>query len=120
MPELRGCCVSNFIGGELYQEIIDMQGSSIRLTYNDLWLMIVCRESIDGDWIRMREATSMVYDSARKRTLVDRLWKLEQALDGLPEIPDDVTTTHLRHAHIWFNQYPVSNAKRTAPAASNE
>lgn len=104
--------MSDFLGGEIYLELTDPHGSRVRLTYNDLWLMIVCNESIDGDWIRMREAASMVYDAGRKRPLVDRLWKLEQTLDGLPEIPAEITRAHLRHAHVWFNQYPVSNAKR--------
>lgn len=103
--------MSDFLGGEIYLEITDALGSRVRFTYNDLWLMIVCHESIDGDWVRMREATSMVCDGVRKRIMVDRLWKLEQALDGLPEIPSQDTNSHLRRAHVWFNQQPVSNAK---------
>jgi hypothetical protein len=43
--------------------------------------------------------------------IVDRLWRLDQALNGLPELPEPVVQLHLRHAHIWFNQLPVSNAK---------
>ncbi len=105
--------MSTFLGGELYLEFDDPEGQRVMLTYNDLWLIIVCRESLDGDWVRMREATSMVPDSARKRTLVDRLWKLEQALEGLPEVPEELTHAQLRQAHVWFNQQTISTAKHT-------
>jgi hypothetical protein len=59
----------------------------------------------------MRQVAGMVQHPQRKRLIVDRLWRLDQALNGLPELPEPVVQLHLRHAHIWFNQLPVSNAK---------
>jgi hypothetical protein len=99
------------IGGETYQQIKDGDGQSIILTYNDLWMMIVCHHSMDGDWIRLREAATMVADASHKREIVERLWNLEQALGGLPEVPGPIAKLHLQRAHVWFNQRPVSNGK---------
>lgn len=99
------------LGGEIYQELVDAQGKLVILTYNDLWLMIVCRASLDGDWLRVREAAGIVPDPSRKRALVDRLWKLEQAFEGLPPIPDEVLKLNLHRAHLWFNQRTVSDAR---------
>ena len=98
-------------GGETYQEIRDSNGNTVILTYNDLWMLIVCRSTMDGDWIRMRESASMVADSTRKREIVERLWKLEQSLGGLPMIPADIQHIHHHRAHLWFNQRPVSAGK---------
>jgi hypothetical protein len=96
------------LGGELYLEIKDRNGGKVALTYNDLWALIVCRTSMDGDWTRMREATNMIEDAGAKREIVERLWKLEQSLDGLPPIPDDLVKLNLQRAHQWFNKRPVS------------
>lgn len=98
-------------GGEVYLELKDPQGSPVILTFNDLWVLIVCRTSHDGDWGRAREAAGMVPDPARKRALVERLWKLEQILDGLPTVPAPVLRLHMHRAHLWFNQRPVSDAR---------
>jgi hypothetical protein len=99
------------LGGETYQELVDAEGKTIILTYNDLWMLIVCRSTMDGDWIRMRESTSLVADSPRKRTIVERLWKLEQSLGGLPAVSAEIQRIHMHRAHLWFNQRPVSSAK---------
>jgi hypothetical protein len=99
------------LGGEIYQEFADAEGKTIILTYNDLWMLIVCRSTMDGDWIRMRESTSMVADSPRKRAIVERLWKLEQSSGSLPAVPPEIQQIHLHRAHLWFNQRPVSGAK---------
>jgi hypothetical protein len=99
------------LGGETYQEIKDDQGHAITLTYNDLWMLIVCFETMDGNWIRLREAATMVADAVHKREIVERLWKLEQSLGGLPEIPAPIVRLHLQRAHVWFNQRPVSSGK---------
>lgn len=98
-------------GAEIYQEITAEDGSTIVLTYNDLWTMIVCQNSLDGDWTRIRQAALMVIDPAKKRALADRLWRLEQQLDGLPAIPEDVMRLNLHRAHIWFNERMVSDGK---------
>jgi hypothetical protein len=95
------------LGGEIYQEVFDRQGNRIVLTYNDLWMLIVCRTSMDGDWIRARQAAGMVMDPSHKQNLAERLWELEQMLGGLPEIPPGVQTLHLQRAHHWFKGRPV-------------
>ncbi len=97
-------------GAEIYQEISAPNGGTIVLTYNDLWLIIVCRNSMDGDWTRTREASLMVTDPAKKRALADRLWRLDQLLEGLPAIPDDVLRMNLSRAHVWFNERMVSDS----------
>lgn len=97
-------------GGEPYAEIKDGKGMTIMLTYNDLWMLLVCRTTLDGDWTRAREAASMVVDPTRKRAIVDRLWRLEQQV-GLPVIPAGVEKLQLHRAHVWFNDRPVSDAK---------
>jgi hypothetical protein len=99
------------LGGETYLEIPDLVSSNVVLTYNDLWMLIVCRTSLDGDWVRLRQAASMVYDPLQKQAVVDRLWTLEQRLDGLPEIPTDVKNIHMFRAHQWFKQRPVRTDK---------
>lgn len=99
------------IGGEIYLELKDRDGGKVTLTYNDLWALIVCKTTMDGDWIRMREAASMVEDGGHKRDIIERLRKLEQALDGLPPIPDDLIKLNLQRAHTWFNKRPVSYGK---------
>src|SRR5687768_1666298 len=95
------------LGGEVYQELTDAHGNRVVITFNDLWMIIVCRTTMDGDWQRVREAAGMVPDPARKKEVVERLWKLEQALDGLPAIPDIVVRMQQQRAHVWFNQRPV-------------
>lgn len=100
------------LGGEIYQELKDRRGNVITLTYNDMWMLIVCRTSHDGDWIRTRQAASMVTDAANKRALAERLWELEQLLGGLPVIPPPVQTMHLHRAHQWFQSRPVQMEKR--------
>lgn len=95
------------LGGEIYTELKDRRGNTIALTYNDLWMMIVCRMSQDGDWVRTRQAASQVVDATNKRALVERLWELEQTLGGLPDIPATVLKLHEQRAHLWFNQRPV-------------
>lgn len=97
------------LGGEIYTEVKDRRGNVIALTYNDLWMLIVCRISQDGDWVRTRQAASVVEDATNKRALVERLWELEQMLGGLPEIPPNVLKLHERRAHLWFTQRPVVN-----------
>jgi len=99
------------LGGETYLEIADHDGGNVTLTYNDLWLMIVCQTSLDGDWARVREAAGMVPDPTRKRALADRLWKLERALGGLPPVPQNVMRLNLHRAHKWFNERTVSEAR---------
>ncbi|PJF39679.1 MAG: hypothetical protein D6737_07025, partial [Chloroflexi bacterium] len=108
---LKGETVPRPLGGEIYEEFQDKNGNRIVLTYNDLWLLIVCQTSMDGDWARVREAAGMVPDPTRKRELANRLWKLEQELDGLPPIPDKIQKINLHRAHNWFNQRTVSTAK---------
>lgn len=98
-------------GAETYQELTGSDGSRLVLTYNDLWMMIVCVNSLDGDWTRTRQAALMVIDPAKKRAIADRLWHLEQQLDGLPTIPDDVLRLNLHRAHVWFNERMVSDGK---------
>ncbi len=98
-------------GAETYQEISLPTGGTVVLTYNDLWLMIVCRNSMDGDWTRTRAAALMVTDPTKKRALADRLWRLDQQLSGLPTIPDDVLRLNLARAHLWFNERMVSDVK---------
>lgn len=98
-------------GGETYQEIEDRQGYTITLTYNDLWMLIVCQSTMDGDWVRLREAATMVADAPHKREIAERLWRLEQKLGGLPTVPRELVQLHLHRAHLWFNQRTVSNAK---------
>ncbi|HEX2908225.1 MAG TPA: hypothetical protein VHO69_15245 [Phototrophicaceae bacterium] len=95
------------LGGELYTELKDRRGNTITLTYNDLWMLIVCRTSQDGDWVRTRQAASMVADATNKRALAEHLWELDQTLGGLPEIPPTVLKLHVQRAHLWFNQRPV-------------
>lgn len=99
------------LGGEVYVELNNTQGSPVVLTYNDLWLLIVCRTSLDGDWQRTREAAGMVPDPSRKRALVDRLWQLEREFGGLPNIPENVMSLNLHRAHQWFNNRSVSDVK---------
>src|SRR5262245_5678515 len=99
-------------GGEVFTVFQDKRGNPIILTYNDMWVMIVCRSTMDGDWRRTKEAAGMAADPGRKQALVDRLWKLEQKLDGLPVLDDGVVKLNLHRAHIWFNQRPVSDSKR--------
>lgn len=102
------------LGGEPFCEIDDKHGGTITLTYNDMWMLIVCRSSMDGDWIRLREAAGMVADPVHKKTIVDRLWQLEQHLDGLPMLSDEVTRLNLHRAHLWFNERMVSDQKNTS------
>lgn len=97
-------------GAELYRTITAPGGECIALSYNDLWMMIVCQHSQDGDWTLTRQAALMVIDPAKKRAIADRLWRLEQQLDGLPAIPDDVLRLNLHRAHVWFNERMVSEA----------
>lgn len=95
------------LGGETYLEFVDEAKNKVVLTYNDLWMLIVCRTSLDGDWHRMRQAASLVQDAPNKRTVADRLWLLEQRLGGLPDIPPDVQNLHIHRAYQWFKQRPV-------------
>ncbi len=95
------------LGGELYDEFEDRWGNKITLTYNDLWMILVCRTSQDGDWLRTRQAAAMVMDAANKRALAEKLWELEQMLGGLPEVPLNVQSIHVHRAHVWFKQRPV-------------
>lgn len=99
------------LGGETYLEFQDTHGRPIVLTYNDLWMMLICQTTLDGDWIRTRQAASLVVDAARKRQLVDRLWELEQVIGGLPAIPTNVRIMHQERAHHWFNKRPVLTDK---------
>jgi len=99
------------LGDETYQELTGRSGEKVTLTYNDLWMLIVCQSTMDGDWVRLREAATMVADGPHKRELAERLWKLDQALGGLPAVPRDVQQMHLHRAHVWFNQRPVSRGK---------
>lgn len=98
------------LGGETYREMVDAEGNRVTLTYNDLWTLIVCRSSLDGDWQRAREAAGMVPDPSRKRALVDKLSRLEQSLGRLL-LPEDVMRLNQHRAHLWFNQRPVTDAK---------
>ncbi|NDJ62536.1 MAG: hypothetical protein GYB67_15515 [Chloroflexi bacterium] len=100
-------------GGEFYTEVTDSQGHVITLTYNDLWMHIVCLQSLDGDWQRARQAAGMVPDAARKRAIIDRLWRLEQVLNGLPAIPEGLMQLNLHRAHVWFNTRQVSDRQNT-------
>jgi hypothetical protein len=100
------------LGGETYIQFLDHSQKTIVLTYNDLWTLIVCRTSLDGDWHRTRQASLLVHDAANKRTIADRLWTLEQYLGGLPEIPSDVQNLHIHRAHLWFKQRPVIQDKQ--------
>jgi hypothetical protein len=107
----EGDTIPRPLGGEIYHSYSDNNGNAVVLTFNDLWALIVCRHTQDGDWVRTREAAGMVPDPARKQAVIERLWKLEQTLDGLPTIPDNVLKMHLHRAHVWFNQRPVSDAR---------
>jgi hypothetical protein len=98
-------------GGEIYRDVPLPGGQRVTLTYNDLWMLIVCRASMDGDWTRARAAADLVPDAMHKRVLVERLWKLEQTLGGLPAIPDDVQRLNLHRAHQWFNKRAVSSGR---------
>jgi len=100
------------LGGEVYEELKDRHGNVIVLTYNDLWMLLVCRTSLDGDWVRTRQAASMVMDAAAKCAIAERLWELEQLLGGLPTIPPGVQSFHLQRAHQWFKGRPVVYEKR--------
>lgn len=100
------------LGGEIYQELKDRYGTPIVLTYNDLWMLIVCRTSLDGDWVKTRQAAGMVMDAAGKCAIAERLWELEQLLGGLPEIPPAVEMLHMQRAHQWFKGRPVVSEKR--------
>ncbi len=104
-------------GTSIYQEFTGPSGETITLTYYDLWMMIVCRMSMDGDWQRIRAIANMVPDSARKVALIDRLWHLERSLGGLPPIPPEVCQLHLRRAHNWFNRRTM-NVSPESPAAN--
>lgn len=97
-------------GGEVYAVIKDAAGASVTLTYNDLWILLVVRTTLDGDWVRAREAASMGVDPLRKRALVDRLWRLEQQA-VLPIIPAEIEKLNLHRAHVWFNEREVSDNK---------
>ena len=92
------------LGGETYLEFVDEAKNTVVLTYNDLWMLIVCRTSLDSDWHRMRQAASLVQDASNKQALADRLWSLEQRLGGLPDIPLDVQNLHIHRAYQWFKQ----------------
>lgn len=95
------------LGGEVYQELFDRQGNRITLTYNDLWMLIVCRTGLEGDWIRTRQLAMMTTDAVGKQEIAQRLWELDQILGGLPEIPRRVQKLHLHRAHQWFKSRPV-------------
>ena len=99
------------LGGETYIQFLDEAKNTVILTYNDLWMLIVCRTSLDGDWHRTRQAALLVQDSANKRKIADRLWSLEQSVGGLPEIPSDVQNLHIHRAYLWFKQRPVIQDK---------
>jgi hypothetical protein len=100
------------LGGETYIQFLDHFQKTVVLTYNDLWTLIVCRTSLDGDWHRTRQAALLVYDATNKRAIADRLWTLEQHLGGLPEIPSDVQNLHIHRAYLWFKQRPVIQDKQ--------
>jgi hypothetical protein len=95
------------LGGEIYIQFLDQTKNTIVLTYNDLWMLIVCRTSLDGDWHRTRQAALLVQDGPNKRAIADRLWSLEKQLGGLPEIPSDVQNLHIHRAYQWFKQRTV-------------
>jgi hypothetical protein len=99
------------LGGETFLELEDSSNNKIILTYNDLWMLIVCRTSMDGDWFRARQAASMVQDAPNKQAIAEYLSKLDQQLGGLPDIPSDVQHLHVHRAHLWFNQRPVLTDK---------
>ncbi|MBE2267997.1 MAG: hypothetical protein IAE80_07170 [Anaerolinea sp.] len=98
-------------GREIYQQFTAPDGTFVVLTYNDLWMMIVCQSTLDGDWTRTRQACMIVTDPLKKRVIADRLWALEQQLDGLPAIPPEVLLFNLHRAHRWFNERMVSESK---------
>jgi hypothetical protein len=99
------------LGTETYALLPRKGAKPILFTYNDLWMLIVCRETLDGDWVRARQSAGMVTDAAKKQALVDRLWKMERELNGLPMIPDNVRRLNLHRAHVWFNTKKVSEGK---------
>ncbi len=100
------------LGGEVYLEFEDRFKNKYVLTFNDLYMMIVCRTAFNGDWLRTRQAAAVVQDAPKKRALTERLWELEQTLGGLPEIPGDVVTLHRQRSYHWFKQSPVLTDKR--------
>lgn len=100
------------LGGETYQEVYDHSGNQVTLTYNDLWMMIICQTSMSGDWVRTRKAARKAVDVFGKSLLADRLWELEQVMGGLPEIPAGVLKLHTHRAYYWFKEMPVSIYKR--------
>ncbi len=100
------------LGGEVFMQLTDRLGTPVTLTYNDLWMLIVCRASMENDWIQMRRAASTVTDAAAKSDLAQRLWELEQVLGGLPEIPREVQKRHLHRAHVWFTRHTVCQDSR--------
>jgi hypothetical protein len=95
------------LGGEVYEEIVARNGDRITLTYNDLWMLLVCRVSHGGDWMQTRKAADQMVDGLRKRALAEHLWELEHVLGGLPDIPKAVQNLHIHRANQWFHQRPV-------------
>lgn len=95
-------------GRETYLLLPRKGGKPVVFTYNDLWMLIVCRETLDGDWVRARQAAGMVRDAAKKQEIVDRLWQLERELNGLPEIPEPVARLNRHRANRWFNSRLVN------------
>ncbi len=100
------------LGGEVFLQMTDRLGNPITLTYNDLWMLIVCRASMEGDWVQMRRAAGAVVDGPAKRELAQRLWEIEQILGKLPEIPREVQRRHLHRAHVWFTRHAVRHDRR--------
>lgn len=98
-------------GFDTYILLTRPDAAPVIFSYYDLWALIVCRKTLDGDWQRARQAAGMVPDATRKKAIMERLWTLERELNGLPIIPDPVMTLHLHRAHVWFNHKMVEAAR---------
>ncbi|GEM_PF-2731053 len=98
-------------GFDTYTILARPHGKPYIFTYQDLWMVIVCRSTLDGDWIRARASAEMVTDAANKKAIIERLWALERELNGLPLIPDQVVKLHFHRAHVWFNQRKVEGVR---------
>lgn len=97
------------LGGEPAAVGTHPRHGRVVLTYNDLWLIIVCAVEFRGDWRKLRSAAARVPDGPAKQRYVDRLMRYDtEMLQTLLDSIVPLQRMFYEMGREWFYYAPLS------------